>query len=440
MTELLRIPDWALDRPALISHEKAQVIFSALVGRMEIETPTANRFEGDQRYHYDGCVLSEKNDGFNQEPYRVVGNGTAVITVDGMLVNRGKWIGARGGFVSYEFVQHALMAAREDAGIRSVIVDLNTPGGEAIGAFETADVMREVAAVKPVTAFINGMAASAGYAIASGANRIVTIRSGCLGSIGVVWLHTDMSKAFKASGITPTLIFAGDHKVDGNSYEPLPDHARAYMQSRVNKLYGQFIETVAAGRGEALSADAARETKAEMFDGQDAVDAGLADATGTFESVLSELSNGVNGTPSSLRRNSMPNPNTRPNSDTQAQTSGIPQADHDAAVAAARTEGATQERARIVGILSSEGVAGNAARMSMALELAADAPDMTAEKVAAHALKAGAPATGADSDDHLSLINRGSVPDSLAQASMSQQPEKPKSGLSTLVDRVAPSA
>ena len=90
-----------------------------------------------------------------------------------MLINRGAFIGSYSGETSYEGIKHQLARAGADSRVKSLILDLDTPGGEANGAFEAAQAVREVAARKPVIAIANGMAASAGYALASGATRII---------------------------------------------------------------------------------------------------------------------------------------------------------------------------------------------------------------------------------------------------------------------------
>jgi signal peptide peptidase SppA len=183
-------------------------------------------------------------------------------------------------------------ALAADPKVKSVILDIESPGGEAVGAFEAAAAVSALAAVKPVIAVVNGMAASAAYALASGASKIVTTPSGVSGSIGVVLMHADFSRAMDKAGVTPTLIFAGAHKVDGNPFEPLPDAVRADLQREVEQYYSEFVSTVAAGRR--MAPASVRATEARVYIGQEAVDAGLADSLGTFESVLSDLSNSRN--------------------------------------------------------------------------------------------------------------------------------------------------
>jgi signal peptide peptidase SppA len=277
MNILAHLADRVLNRPLLISPDKAQVILSVLSGRIGINSPEASRFEGDNRDRAGP-----------PKPYNI-SNGVGIITITGSLVKRGAWVGAYSGLTSYEGIEHQLKTALADPAVKSILLDLHSPGGEAVGAFETAAIVRQVAAAKRVLAVVNGMAASAAYAIASGANDIIVTETGVAGSIGVVMLHADFSRQLDREGITPTLIHAGAHKVDGNPFEPLPDAVRADLQAEVDAFYDAFLATVAKGRGSRMTADTARQTEARTFIGKAAVAAGLADRVGTFESALAEL-------------------------------------------------------------------------------------------------------------------------------------------------------
>lgn len=332
MTRLLHVADRVLNRPLLLHPDKAAVVLGVLSGRIGIEAPDASRFEGDQLPERDenGNVKPGRYGGVKLTPYNVSG-GVAIISVVGSLVNRGAWIGAYSGVTSYEGIQHQLKTAASDASVHSIVLDIHSPGGEAIGAFETAALVREIAKTKKVVAVVNGMAASAGYAIASGATDIVTTESGLSGSIGVLMMHVDYSKWLDTEGIKPTLIFAGAHKVDGNSFEPLTDDVKSDIQAEVDHFYSLFLNTVAAGRGSRLDAAAARKTEARCFIGEAAVKAGLADSVGTFETVLADLTRAP-GRSSSQKGKSMSENNGAPAAESNA---GITQAQLDAAVAAA---------------------------------------------------------------------------------------------------------
>jgi len=327
MTFLVNIADRVLNRPLLIMPEKAAIIVEVLAGRIGVNTPEASRFEGQYATPENGV-----------RPFKTTANGVGVLSIVGTLINRGAYIGASSGLVSYEGIQHQLKALMAAPDIHSVILDIQSPGGEAIGTFETAVMVRQLAETKHVVALVNGMAASAAYSIASGASEIVTIETGISGSIGVVLLHADYSRQLANEGIEPTFIFAGSHKVDANPFEPLSDNARTDLQMQVNAFYEKFLETVALGRGDRTSIDMARATEARSFMGQAAIDAGLADRIGTFESVLEDLSSAplAGRTNSQKRREPMSEKTSAPAAETKAD---IPLADHEQAVTAARAEG-----------------------------------------------------------------------------------------------------
>lgn len=304
MTQLARIATRLYNRPLLLLPSAAEVVASVLASRTGAEPmidpiefaafvdremqargggPEASRFAG-RNNGPDGSF----------KPYYRLDEGVAVITVVGELVNRGAWVGANSGLVSFEAIQAQLRAAQRDGDVRAIIIDMQSPGGEAVGTMETAAVVREVAADKPVIGVVNGMAASAGYGSICGSTEIVTTATGLSGSIGVIMLHIDQSKRLEMTGVKPTLIFAGAHKADGNSFGPLPAEVAADLQAEVDAFYELFVECVASGRP-GLTAEQIRATEARTFIGQAAVDAGLADRVGTFEGVLADLKAGRYG-------------------------------------------------------------------------------------------------------------------------------------------------
>ena len=381
MSQLVMIADRVLNRPLLITRDKAQVIMSVLAGRIGISSPEASRFEGS-------AIETDETGRTNVKPYRIA-NGVGIITVTGSLVNRGAWVGASSGLTSYEGIGHQLKTAAADSAVSSILLDLHSPGGEAVGAFEIAALVRQIAASKRTIAVVNGMAASAAYAIASGASEIVTTETGVSGSIGVVLLHADFSRQLDREGITPTLIHAGAHKVDGNPFEPLSADVRDDLQAEVNAFYDAFLATVAKGRGNRLSIAAARKTEARTFIGKAAVDAGAADRLGSFESALADLSRASGRKAVQQRRTSMDN------------DENVSRADHDRVVSSARAEGhasgvsegskvgATAERDRFKAVTASEHYAG---REKSALTMLTTT-DMTAEAI--NAVMGGLPAAAA---------------------------------------------
>lgn len=358
-TLLLRVSQEIVGRPLLLLPEKLSVVAGVLASRIGLAPefdfgparPEASRFVGSS--------LDEERR--ERMPYQRTAEGVGIITVTGSLVNRGAWVGANSGLTSYEGIKHQIAKAATDPKVKAILLDIESPGGQATGAFELAAAVREANKVKPVDAVVNGMAASAAYALASGARRIVTTPSGISGSIGVVLLHTDHSRRLDREGITPTLIHAGAKKTLGHPAQPLTENAKAALQAEVDALYEQFLQTVAAGRGRRLTANAARATEAGIFTGSDAVAAGLADTVGTFEEALASLTRSArrSGGSSRTTRNTTMLEYSQADLD-RARAEGVTEgrttteAAHRDAVTAARTEGAAAERERISRILGSE--------------------------------------------------------------------------------------
>jgi ClpP class serine protease len=229
-----------------------------------------------------------------QSPYALV-DGVAVIEISGVLVHRGAWIGQSSGQTSYEGIAAQLAAAAADPLVRGIALEIDSFGGEVAGVFDLADAIRAARNAVPVWAFVAEHAFSAGYALASQADRIILPRTGAVGSIGVVVMHADLSGQLSETGVTVTLIHSGAHKVDGNPYEPLPDPVRARIQGEIDGLRNLFAETVGAGRGRRLTAEAALATEAECYRGAEAVAAGLADEVCDPASAFAAFTALVNG-------------------------------------------------------------------------------------------------------------------------------------------------
>lgn len=219
----------------------------------------------------------------------------AVIPIHGTLVRRTVGLEAESGLASYAAIAGQLDAALANPNTAAILLDIDSPGGESSGVFDLADRIRATASSKPVWAVANDMAFSAAYALASGASRIFVSRTGGVGSIGVIAMHVDQSVKDAQDGVHYTAVFAGDRKNDLNPHEPISDEAHAFLQSEVNRVYGLFVETVAKHRG--LKADAVKATEAGLFFGKDAISAGLADAVGTFDDALLQLTQTISSRP-----------------------------------------------------------------------------------------------------------------------------------------------
>jgi signal peptide peptidase SppA len=229
---------------------------------------------------------------YQRPPAATAPEGIAVIPIHGSLVKRSLGMEAASGLTSYGEIATMLDAALADPQVSGILLDIDSPGGEASGSFELARRVREVAAVKPVWAVANDAAYSAAYAIAASAQRLFVTETGGVGSIGVIALHVDQSVKDAKDGYRFTAVTAGAHKNDYSPHEPLSDTAKTELQGEVDRLYAIFTEHVAAMRG--LDIEAVRATEAGLYFGANAVSQGLADGIQTLEATLSEFHQFIN--------------------------------------------------------------------------------------------------------------------------------------------------
>lgn len=219
-------------------------------------------------------ALGERPDGRTAK----VNGGTAVLTMRGPISRRPTPLSFLCGGASVEELSVALRAAVADPAVARIVLDIDSPGGTVDGVPELAREIFDARSKKPITAFVDSMAASAAYWLASQASELVVTPSGQVGSIGVFSLHVDYSKALEAEGIKPTFIHAGKFKVEANPYEPLGDEAKGAIQSRIDAYYGMFVHDVARGRGLSVETVRAEFGEGRMVLAKDAVKRGMADA------------------------------------------------------------------------------------------------------------------------------------------------------------------
>jgi capsid assembly protease len=279
-----RIAARAFNTPLLVEPSKAMAFLSGLGPRIlgrrveladDVEAPDgAATLPARASLLAGGLAESSRQHG--DAPYPLI-DGIAVIEIAGVLIHRGGWIGQSSGQTSYEGIAAQIEAAASDPAVRGVALEIDSFGGEVAGVFDLADRIRAIRGTKPVWAFVAEHAFSAGYALASQADRILLPRTGALGSIGVVVMHADLSGQLDQDGLRVTLIHSGRHKVDGNPYEPLPEAVRSDIQREIDVLRFLFAETVAAGRLGKITLEAALATEAATYRGADALTVGLAD-------------------------------------------------------------------------------------------------------------------------------------------------------------------
>lgn len=287
------------------------------------------------------------------------GVAVAVLPVYGALLKRGtgdpeldRWF----GITSTERLVRDFAALVADDTVGAIVLQIDSPGGEARGIFDLAAQIYAARGRKPIYAVADEWAYSAGYLLASAADRVVLPRTGGVGSIGVVLVRLDATGFDSQLGLRYHVLTSGARKADGNPHVAATTEELAGLQREVDRIAGMFIDAVATYRG--LEPDAVRALEAATFHGEDAVTAGLADEVQTFEDTVLELLTRpatAGGTPPGRgeRGNNMAHEVTPPatGSDPAAAAPVVNLDDY-------RQEGAAAERARVSAIVECCALAG----------------------------------------------------------------------------------
>ncbi|HCM1891391.1 TPA: S49 family peptidase [Salmonella enterica subsp. diarizonae serovar 57:c:e,n,x,z15] len=266
----------AINAPLLLEPAYARVFFCALgreSGAGSLQIPQ-NLESLDQA----GMELVTGNYMSGDKPrarfYQVV-NGIAVLPVSGTLVHKLGGMRPFSGMTGYDGITARLQQAMDDPEVKGVLLDIDSPGGQAAGAFDCADMIYRLGQQKPIWALMNDVACSGAMLLASACSRRLVTQTARIGSVGVVMAHASYAGQLEQEGVEITLLYSGKHKTDLNPYQALPDDVRTDYQQKMDDTRQMFAEKVAQYTG--LSVDAVMATEAAIYDGQAGIDVGLAD-------------------------------------------------------------------------------------------------------------------------------------------------------------------
>lgn len=393
LRNLPHIASMAFNEPLMLEPAYARVFFCALAGQLGITrlTDTVSGITLDAGQIAEPLALFGDDDDMEPRPSRSyqVANGIAVLPVSGTLVSKTRALQPYSGMTGYNGIIARLQQAISDPGVDGILLDMDTPGGMVSGAFDCADIIARMRDIKPIWALANDMNCSAGQLIASSASRRLVTQTARTGSIGVMMAHSNYAAALKTNGVEVTLIYSGDHKVDGNPYEKLPEDVRADFQTRIDATRQMFAEKVSAYTG--MSVQDVLNTEAAVFSGQESVDNGLADelvnntdALGVMREALDRRKKTtIGGTmPSPSASAATNNPADQSATQTTAPAEQVTTVDATTTAAMSPVDVSAQvsaavaaENGRIMGILNCEEAKG---RESQARVLA-ETPGMTVE-------------------------------------------------------------
>jgi protease-4 len=201
------------------------------------------------------------------------GPRVAIVELDGLIVD-------------VEDVLKDLRSHRDNPSIRAVVVRINSPGGVVGPTQEIHDALQRLRrAGKPVVASLGAVAASGGYYVAVGADRIYANPGTLTGSIGVLMQMANLESLMKKVGVEYVVVKAGQFKDMGNFSRPMTVEERRVLQALLDDVHAQFIQAVATGR-RLDRTDVRRFADGRVFSGAQAKALGMLDELGSLEEAI----------------------------------------------------------------------------------------------------------------------------------------------------------
>jgi protease-4 len=191
-------------------------------------------------------------------------------------------------------VYKQIKSAREDSRVKGLILRVNSPGGTISGSDQICNEIRKYRREedKPVVAFMQGVAASGGYHVSVGCDRIVAEPTVITGSIGVIAGHFVLQGLLEEKlGIQPVIFKSSEKKDWPSSFQPVTEEQRRYIQDRlIDPAYKRFMQVVAEGRGESLTlADVERLADGSIYGAEEALNEKLIDKIGYIDEAVEEV-------------------------------------------------------------------------------------------------------------------------------------------------------
>ncbi|MDP6420760.1 MAG: signal peptide peptidase SppA [SAR202 cluster bacterium] len=206
--------------------------------------------------------------------------------------------GSIGGAVRSPLMDRLLARIREDAQIKALVLDVDSPGGSATASEYIYRSVLRVAERKPVVASIRGVGASGSYMIACGAQRIVASKGAIIGSIGVISIRPMIEELLDRAGIDITVNKSGEFKDMGAPWREATAEEEEKMQALIDDTFGAFVSIVAEARGMTDSAVRALAT-GEVYRADKALELGLVDELGDLDRAI-DLAAELAGVPRNL--------------------------------------------------------------------------------------------------------------------------------------------
>jgi protease-4 len=175
----------------------------------------------------------------------------------------------------------------KDDSVKAIVVRLNTPGGGVGPSQEIYEEVRKIRGKKVVVASMGALAASGGYYIACGADKIFANPGTITGSIGVLMQFVNVKDLIEKIGVKGFVIKSGSFKDTGSPVREMSPEERKLLQSVIDNVHSQFVNAVVEGR-KLPREDVLAIADGRILSGEQAKELGLVDALGNQEDAVAE--------------------------------------------------------------------------------------------------------------------------------------------------------
>ena len=183
-------------------------------------------------------------------------------------------------------IEHLKRFAKDDS-VKAIVVRINSPGGGVGPSQEIYEEIRKLKGKKPVVSSMGAVAASGGYYIACGSQKIYANPGTITGSIGVIMQFVNVKDLIEKIGVKGVVVKSGELKDAGSPLRDMTPEERQYLQGVIDNVHAQFVQAVADGRR--LDVDAVRKiADGRIFSGEQAKALGLVDALGDQEDAVAD--------------------------------------------------------------------------------------------------------------------------------------------------------
>ena len=251
-----------------------------LMTRVEVEKYLADQFP-DEKNDWKFIHYRDYEQNSPEKNKNIIG----LVSIAGTILDGSQPRGSAGG----ENISAMIKEARNEKNLKALVLRVNTPGGS---AFASEIIREQVLAIKdrgiPIVVSMGGLAASGGYWISADSDYIFAHESSVTGSIGVAAILFDAQETIKKIGLNEDGVsnspFAGSLN-NGVLLSSPSEEVVDLIQGNVDRLYNDFIEIVANGRGISIE-EANLIAKGRVWSGVDALEVGLIDQIGSLDDAI----------------------------------------------------------------------------------------------------------------------------------------------------------